>query len=224
MITALPFSRKILQIFTFLLLAIGLMIHGWGDGHGLFNHPARAGLVMVVALAALALLFVPFDFFAVGEKEIWRQRSATFFALLVVCAAFWFLPYADKRGIFVFEEGSAIRYAGLLLVLVGTVARHGATVQLGPLFSGFVTIQKGHRVVDVGFYRWVRHPIYAGSLLALVGVFLIFRSQTIIVVLPCYFVGVLWRIADEERLLLDEFGDEYRRYQQKTWRLVPLIY
>jgi protein-S-isoprenylcysteine O-methyltransferase Ste14 len=200
------------------------MIHGWGDGHGLFSHPARAGLVMVMALAALALLFVPFDFFATGEKEIRRQRSATFLALLAVCVAFWFLPYADKRGIFVFAESSAIRYTGLVLVLVGTVTRLGAMVQLGPLFSGFVAIQKGHQVVNSGFYRWVRHPIYAASLLALAGVFLIFRSQTIIVGFPCYLVGVLWRMADEERLLVEEFGDQYRRYQQKTWRLVPLIY
>lgn len=203
---------------------MGLMIHGWGDGRGFFSHPARAGLVMVMALAALMLLFTPFDFFATGQKEIRRQRSATFLALVAVYAAFWFLPYADKRGVFVFNEGEAARDAGLLLVLVGTIIRLGATVQLGPLFSGFVTIQKGHRLVDSGFYRWVRHPIYTGSLLALIGVFLVFRSQTIIVVFPCYFVGVLWRMADEEQLLLEEFGDEYRRYQQRTWRLIPLIY
>ncbi len=200
------------------------MIYGWGGGPGFWGHPARAGLVAVMVLATLAFVFVPFDFFATGEKEIRRQRSATFFALLAVCVSFWFLPYADNRGILVFTESRAIRYTGVLLVLVGTVIRFGAMVQLGPLFSGFVTIQKGHRVIDVGFYCWIRHPIYAGSLLALVGVFLVFRSQTIFVVLPCYFAGVLWRIADEERLLVEEFGDEYRRYQRKTWRLVPLIY
>jgi len=200
------------------------MIHGWGGGQGLFSHPARAGLVMIMALAALRLLFVPFDFFATGQREVRRQRSATFLALAAVYAAFWFLPYADKRGVFVFSESGAVRYAGFLLVLVGTIIRLGAMVQLGPLFSGFVTIQKDHRVIDSGFYRWVRHPVYAGSLLALVGVFLIFRSRTIIVVFPGYFVGVLWRMAAEEQLLLEEFGDEYRGYQQKTWRLIPLIY
>ncbi len=200
------------------------MIYGWGGGYDFFSHPARAGLVTTIALAAVAFLFVPFDFFATGEKEIRRQRSATFFALLAVFSAFWLLPYADRRGIFVFAESSTIRYTGIFFVVVGTVTRFGAMAQLGPLFSGFVTIHKGHRVIDSGFYRWVRHPIYAGSLLALVGVFLVFRSQTIFVGFPCYFVGVLWRITDEERLLVEEFDDEYRRYQRKTWRLIPLIY
>ena len=96
--------------------------------------------------------------------------------------------------------------------------------QLGALFSGFVTVQKGHFLMTGGCFRWVRHPIYTGSLLALTGFFLVFRSGLVLLALPLYLVGTLWRIADEERLLATVFGQEYERYRARTWRLVPFVY
>jgi protein-S-isoprenylcysteine O-methyltransferase Ste14 len=99
-----------------------------------------------------------------------------------------------------------------------------AMAQLGPLFSTFVTIQKEHRLVTSGLYRFVRHPIYTGSLLAVVGIFLVFRSRLVWGALPLYGLGTLWRIHDEERLLLAAFGEEFRRYRARTWRLLPFVY
>jgi len=85
-------------------------------------------------------------------------------------------------------------------------------------------VQHEHDLITSGCYRWVRHPIYSGSLLALAGAFLVFRSQVVLLALPVYMVGTLWRIADEERLLAEAFGQEYERYQARTWRLLPFIY
>jgi protein-S-isoprenylcysteine O-methyltransferase len=70
----------------------------------------------------------------------------------------------------------------------------------------------------------VRHPIYTGSLLAFAGGFLVFRSKMVLLALPLYLLGTVWRVADEERLLAEAFGDEYGRYQAHTWRLLPFLY
>ena len=215
---------KNFQLVFLFLVALILMIHGWGDRYGLLSHPARAGLLAVMALSVLLLLFVPFDLFAGGEKEIRRQRWLTFLALGAVGGLCWFLPYADRQELLVWPESDTLRYTGLACAAVGTGIRDVGMVQLGALFSGFVRVQHEHDLITSGCYRWARHPIYSGSLLALAGAFLVFRSQVVLLALPVYMVGTLWRIADEERLLAEAFGQEYERYQARTWRLLPFIY
>jgi protein-S-isoprenylcysteine O-methyltransferase Ste14 len=169
-------------------------------------------------------LFVPFDLFAGGEREIPRQRWATFLALGVVGGLCWFLPYADRQDWLVWSESDALRYIGLACAVIGSAIRIMGMVQLGALFSGFVVVQKEHHLITVGCYRWVRHPIYSGSLLAFIGWFLVFRSQAVLLAFPLYLFGTLWRIADEERLLAEAFGEEFARYRARTWRLVPFVY
>ncbi|MBI3300636.1 MAG: isoprenylcysteine carboxylmethyltransferase family protein [Deltaproteobacteria bacterium] len=215
---------KNFQLVFFLLIVLVLMIQGWGDRQGLLSHPARAGLLAVMALSVLCLLFVPCELFAGGEKEIRRQRWPTFIAVGVVGGLCWFLPYADRRGFLVWPESDSLRYAGLACVAAGSGIRVAGMAQLGPLFSGFVAVQKEHYLVTGGCYRWVRHPIYTGSLLALAGIFFVFRSRLVVVALPLYLAGTLWRIADEERLLAEAFGQEYEQYRARTWRLLPFIY
>jgi len=215
---------KNFQIVVFFLVLLILMIQGWGDYRGLFSHPARAGLLVVLGLSILVLLFVPFSLFARGEQEISRQRWATFLALGAVGGCCWLLPYADRRDWLVWPESDTLRYAGLVCAIIGIGIRIVGMIQLGKLFSGFVVVQKEHHLVAGGCYRWVRHPIYSGSVLAFAGIFLVFRSQLLLVALPVYVLGTLWRIADEERLLTAAFGADYERYRKRTWRLLPFVY
>ncbi|MGH7962918.1 MAG: methyltransferase family protein [Candidatus Binatia bacterium] len=219
-----PYTRKDLQLVVLLPVLVALMIQGWGSLAGFLSHPARAGLVAVLVLSILALLCVPFDLFAGGEKEIRRQRWATFLALGIMGGLCWFLPYADRQDIWVWSESDTLRYLGLVCTAVGTGIRVAGMAQLGALFSGFVALQKDHFLMTGGCFRWVRHPIYTGSLLAFAGFFLVFRSQMILVALPLYLAGTLWRIADEEQLLAEAFGQEYERYRARTWRLLPFVY
>jgi len=200
------------------------MIQGWGDRYGLLSHPARAGLLVILALSVLLLLFVPFELFASGKREIPSQRWATFFALGAIGGLCWFLPSADRQEWLVWPESDVLRYVGLACTAIGSGIRIAGMAQLGTLFSGFVAVQEEHHLITVGCYRWVRHPIYSGSLLAFAGWLLVFRSQVVLLAFPLYLFGTLWRIADEERLLAEAFGEEFARYRARTWRLFPFIY
>jgi len=200
------------------------MVQGWGEREGLLSHPARTGMLVVFALSTLILLIIPFELFASGTKEVRRQRWLTFLALGVVGGLCWYLPYADRRELFVWSDNDLLRYSGLAAATIGIAIRIIGMMQLGQLFSGFVTLQPEHRLIMTGCYRWVRHPIYSGSLLAFAGFLLVFRSKIALIAVPAYLIGTLMRIADEERLFAETFGAEYEQYRARTWRLIPFVY
>jgi protein-S-isoprenylcysteine O-methyltransferase Ste14 len=215
---------KNFQLIFLLLFVLVLMIQGWGDHLGLLMHPARAGLLAILAGSVLILLFVPCTLFASGAKEAPHQRWPTWLAIGVMGGLCWLLPYADRRNLLVWPESDTLLYVGLVCAGIGTSLRVGGMIQLGRLFSGFVVLQQQHTLITRGCYRWVRHPIYTGSLFAVLGFFLVFRSQLVVIVLPVYVAGTLWRIAAEEQLLAEHFGPVYEQYRARTWCLLPFIY
>jgi protein-S-isoprenylcysteine O-methyltransferase Ste14 len=74
-----------------------------------------------------------------------------------------------------------------------------------------------------GPYRWVRHPLYLGWMLAVFGAAHMTGDRLAFAVMTSIYllIGVRW----EERSLLQSLGDEYARYQARVrWRIIPLIY
>jgi protein-S-isoprenylcysteine O-methyltransferase Ste14 len=96
---------------------------------------------------------------------------------------------------------------------------------LGRFFRYEVVVQEGHRVVDTGPYRLVRHPSYTGSLLAFLGIGIALDNWlSVAAALGLPLLGFLRRIAVEEAALTSELGDAYRSYKERTRRLVPGIW
>jgi protein-S-isoprenylcysteine O-methyltransferase Ste14 len=115
-------------------------------------------------------------------------------------------------------------WIGFALVLVGIGIRQWAIAVLGRYFSTLVRVLDGHRVVDRGPYRLVRHPSYTGMILAVAGIGLISGSwESEIVILAVAGLVFGYRIRIEERLLLQRLGEEYAAYRQRTKRLFPFL-
>ena len=114
---------------------------------------------------------------------------------------------------------------GLVLFVLGLALRWYAIIYLGRFFTANVAIASDHRVVDTGPYRFVRHPSYTGSLIALAGFCLSFQNwaSMLIIFIPCLAV-TLWRIHVEEQALVEGLGEPYKNYMRRTRRLVPLIF
>jgi protein-S-isoprenylcysteine O-methyltransferase Ste14 len=130
-----------------------------------------------------------------------------------------YLPTFDIRG-----TRDLIFYAGTLLIPVGVLVRFIAIRQLGKFFVPEVVIQSDQRVIQTGLYRYVRHPSYTGLLLACVGVGLGFTNWLSLLIMLVASYGLLnYRMNVEERALLNAFGDEYRRYMQRTKRVIPFL-
>jgi protein-S-isoprenylcysteine O-methyltransferase len=108
---------------------------------------------------------------------------------------------------------------------LGLALRWYSIIHLGRFFTVNVAIANDHRLIDSGPYHFVRHPSYAGNLLAVAGFSLSFQNwaSILLIFVPCCAV-ILWRIHIEEEALLGALGEQYRGYMRRTKRLIPLIY
>ncbi len=89
----------------------------------------------------------------------------------------------------------------LVAVAIGFVLMQWALVCLGRQFSVEVTIQKDHRLVTDGIYRYLRHPRYLRSFLFFGGLSCVFRSGLALLLAVALVGALLWRIHDEEALV-----------------------
>ena len=115
-----------------------------------------------------------------------------------------------------------LRLLALVLIIAGMAIRWAAILTLGRFFTVDVAIQKDHSVVDRGLYRFVRHPSYAGMLLAFVGVGVSFANWlSFVLLLVPITLAVMNRVAREEQALLAALGAPYADYCRRTKRLIP---
>jgi protein-S-isoprenylcysteine O-methyltransferase Ste14 len=114
---------------------------------------------------------------------------------------------------------------GITLIWAGLGFRVWAILTLGRFFKVMVVIQDDHRVVERGPYRWLRHPSYLGSIVAMTGVGLAEGDWASVAIMSLgTLAAFLIRIPVEERVLLTELGEEYAAYSRRTARLVPGLY
>ncbi len=93
---------------------------------------------------------------------------------------------------------------------------------LGRLWSGFVTLKEGHRVVDTGPYGLVRHPIYSGVMAAALATALIRASPMALAGFVLIVAGFAMTARIEERFLREQLGaDAYDAYRRRVPMLVP---
>jgi len=93
---------------------------------------------------------------------------------------------------------------------------------LGRNWSPSLQLREGHELVTEGVYRSVRHPMYASMWLWGVAQTLLLQNwiagwASLVMFMPLY----LLRVPREEQMMLDEFGEEYRAYMNRTGRIVP---
>ena len=93
------------------------------------------------------------------------------------------------------------------------------------MFTVDVSIQENHKIVISGIYKTIRHPAYLGSLLSFlgIGIALVNWLSIIFIFIPI-FIAFNYRIKVEEKVLIEEFGEEYLNYSNNTYRLFPGIY
>jgi protein-S-isoprenylcysteine O-methyltransferase Ste14 len=159
-----------------------------------------------------------------GER---RDRGSLQLVILCVAVGFIgaFLLASDAQGAAITVARWPLFGCGVALMAAGIVLRQWSIALLGSSFTVDVRVHEGQQVIDHGPYRFVRHPSYSGMLLTFAGVGLALTNWlSIACVLLVPLIGLVVRIRVEERALLADLGEPYRRYAEGRARLVPHVW
>jgi protein-S-isoprenylcysteine O-methyltransferase Ste14 len=113
---------------------------------------------------------------------------------------------------------------GLALTLAGRAFALSARFVLGKNWSATVTIKHDHELVRSGPYAIVRHPIYSGFLLALLGTSIARGNIGAFVGVAITALALRLKSLNEESFMLEQFGSQYTAYKQDVKALIPFVW
>ena len=118
-----------------------------------------------------------------------------------------------------------ITTVSLIIMILGLILRMWSIYTLGNYFTMHLAIQKEHKIIRKGPYRYLRHPSYVGAFLTYLGTTVFLHSWFSLMV-AAVILSIAWlrRMHYEEKLLIDKFGEEYTTYCKTAKRAIPGIW
>lgn len=207
------------------------------------------GNALALLLALLALETTPTNFLgwflfaisiaygAAGVIYLWRSRdiegtrrtetdNRSFWWIIPGFVAIFFAPPLEFLFLSpILPRNLGMELAGLVIILLGLAIRIWTRLTIGGMYSGYLRVKVGHVLVTDGPYRLVRHPGYTGFVIMALGLSVGYSSLIgLIAILVLLLPGLAYRMKVEERLLILQFGEDYRAYALKTKRLMPFVW
>jgi protein-S-isoprenylcysteine O-methyltransferase Ste14 len=133
-------------------------------------------------------------------------------------------PALGQLHLRVIPRSAALEGIGLFLTIAGIAFAVWARFYIGQNWSGAVTVKVGHELIRSGPYSLVRHPIYSGILLALIGTALARGKAAGVIAIPLFYIGFWIKSRMEEELMRKTFGEQYVEYSRTTGALVPKFF
>lgn len=186
-------------------------------------------LIFFIGLAAEGLIRLPY-------ARIYRKSTIKYdlltrlekFLLFLAFMGMFFIPVLyGITPLLNFADYHLPPWAGAtgIALMVGTVWLFWRShADLGRNWSPTLQIMEGHTLVSRGVYKYIRHPMYASMWLLGISQPLLLQNwiaglSSIIGFLPMYVL----RVPREERLMLDHFGEDYKKYMENTGRIIPKL-
>lgn len=160
-------------------------------------------------------------------RTIWGLRLALIVAVLVIVrtqrhfgAASGFIAFVGHPRLL--HTGPMPQWLGVGLCLAGFAFAFWARWHLGRNWGMPMSLRQGHELVTSGPYTYVRHPIYTGIMLAMIG-----SAVTLglfwLALFALYFVFFIFSARTEEKMMLAQFPDAYPAYRRRTKMLIPFV-
>ncbi len=166
---------------------------------------------------------------AVKTKRTARRRSGWRRSVQLGLAVLGLILLLDRRlaaewlNSRFLPDTAAVAWAGVAMTVGGIAFAVWARFVLGRNWSSQVAVKQGHELVRRGPYRLVRHPIYSGVLLALLGTAAAIGELRGLIAFGLFGAGWWLKVRVEEIVLLGQFGEQYRIYQSEVKALLPFV-
>jgi protein-S-isoprenylcysteine O-methyltransferase Ste14 len=179
-------------------------------------------------LAAIWIVFVVVWIVLAADTKRYAHRnmSAWGMRVLILLGIVVLLRITSIRHFFAGIERAiwnpALAGIGVALVVLGIGLAIWARLYLGRNWGMPMSLKQDPELVTSGPYAYVRHPIYTGIILAMLGSALVSAWWIPAFVLFCvYFV---WSAKTEEKIMRGQFPEQYPEYMKRTKMLVPFVW
>ena len=158
------------------------------------------------------------------QRESFASRlSYTVFAF----AGIWTLFLGHRlRGfltVAVLPDWPWIGWLGLGITVLGFAVTYWARWTLGRNWSSNVTVKVGHELIRTGPYRFVRHPIYTGMMVAAAGTAMALNQRRGIIAFVLLWISFTLKRMKEEEFMRQTFGTQYDDYARTTGAIFPFL-
>jgi len=184
-----------------------------------------AGTIIELSWAALGVYWLLTAF---GTKEVAVNENAG--SRVLRLAVMWPLMFAllgtawlrigPLGWRFVALHSEAI-WLGVALTCVGVGLAIWARKTLGRNWSDKVVLKVRHELIRSGPYRYLRHPIYTGVLLAVAGTALAIGEWRGVAALALLAANYFIKATREERILAENFGEAFQEHKRRTGFFLP---
>ncbi len=161
----------------------------------------------------------------IKSEKASREKFLTFLAtvgMVVMPIIYVFTSWIDSFSIGLpdWARWSGVVIFGFYLFLFWWVHK-----TLGKNWSPVLEIRKDHKLITQGPYKYIRHPMYTCMWLGVAGFWLISSNWVVgIVALLTWSILYFTRLPDEEKMMIEEFGQEYENYIKRTKKVIPWVY
>ncbi len=191
--------------------------------------PWIAKAVILVANVVLIAIRAPHGHRSRSIKVVKSRKGTLEIVLLSLMWIAFFIPLIwIAVPAFSFAEyrlGAGPLVAGIVCFAAGLWLFFRSHADLGTNWSITLEVRDQHQLITHGVYRRIRHPMYTAFFLYSIGQTLVIPNW---VVGPSYLVPFIvlfaCRVGNEERMMVEQFGEEYTAYVSRSKRLVPGIW
>jgi protein-S-isoprenylcysteine O-methyltransferase Ste14 len=152
-------------------------------------------------------------------RVMFAVRVLMFFLLLA-----WLVLYAlnpSWMGVLSVPFPGWLRWVGFTLGLASLGLWGWTQVALGKEWSPQLQLREEHHLVATGPYTRIRHPLYTAMLGYGTSIALVTANWVFVVLAVAVIAGLFARVPTEEQMMIQEFGEEYKAYMQRTGRFFP---
>jgi protein-S-isoprenylcysteine O-methyltransferase Ste14 len=161
-----------------------------------------------------------------GKRPLWVQVAILFVGLLLCVPLFYYgwVPLFELSN----PEKQILAIVGFMIYVIGMGlvlwARHTLGKNWGISTSQQVKLHNDHELIQAGPYAIVRHPIYFGAWVFMLGLLLLYPMWVILILAVSMVASFSMRASREETALAQRFGDAWVQYKKRTKRIIPFIY